>query len=124
MRRGWKATMNCERGDVVLVAFPNSDLRTYKKRPALVVQDTTVAADLEQVIAALITTSSAVPDGPTRINVEHRTRHGVRMNLQNDSKIVADNLATIPLKAIVRKLGTCGLMGDVDTALKTTLKLA
>lgn len=46
------------------------------------------------------------------------------MNLLHDSKIVADNLATIQLKAIVKKLGTCGLMNDVDTALKTTLKLA
>ena len=26
------------RGDVVLVLFPNSDLRTAKRRPALVVQ--------------------------------------------------------------------------------------
>lgn len=30
--------MPCNRGDVVLVRFPNSDLKTYKKRPALVVQ--------------------------------------------------------------------------------------
>lgn len=116
--------MNCERGDVVLIAFPNADLLTYKKRPALVVQDTTVAMDLGQVVAAEITTSPAVPDGPTRISVGHHTRHGRRMNLLHDSKIVADNLATIQLKAIVKKLGTCGLMNDVDTALKTTLKLA
>lgn len=27
-----------KRGDVVLVLYPNSDLRTAKKRPALVVQ--------------------------------------------------------------------------------------
>ena len=30
--------MICNRGDVVLVRFPNSDLVTYKKRHALVVQ--------------------------------------------------------------------------------------
>jgi mRNA interferase MazF len=27
-----------ERGDIVLVWFPNSDLKTFKRRPALVVQ--------------------------------------------------------------------------------------
>jgi mRNA interferase MazF len=30
--------MNCRRGDVVLVLFPDSNLRTSKRRPALVVQ--------------------------------------------------------------------------------------
>ncbi|MFB2894590.1 type II toxin-antitoxin system PemK/MazF family toxin [Aerosakkonemataceae cyanobacterium BLCC-F50] len=30
--------MSYNRGDVVLVLFPNSDLRTAKRRPALVVQ--------------------------------------------------------------------------------------
>lgn len=27
-----------QRGDVILVLFPNSDLRTAKRRPALIVQ--------------------------------------------------------------------------------------
>jgi len=30
--------MPCKRGDVVLVLYPNTDLRTAKKRPALVIQ--------------------------------------------------------------------------------------
>jgi len=30
--------MNLRRGDVVLVWFPHSDLKTFKQRPALVVQ--------------------------------------------------------------------------------------
>ena len=30
--------MKTEHGDVVLVLFPNSDLRTAKRRPALVIQ--------------------------------------------------------------------------------------
>jgi len=124
MLRGWTPTMAYERGDVVLVYFPNSDQKTVKKRPALVVQDTNVALDLNQLVAALITTSSAVPDGPTRIPVEQRTRHGLRMRIQNDSKIVVDNLATIPLKAVAKKIGTCGLMNEVNAALKLTLGLS
>ncbi len=30
--------MNCRRGDIVLVLFPDSNLRTTKRRPALIVQ--------------------------------------------------------------------------------------
>jgi len=30
--------MKIQRGDVVLVLFPNSDLRTAKRRPALILQ--------------------------------------------------------------------------------------
>ena len=43
------------RGDVVLVRFPNSDLVTYKKRPALVEQDETVDTGLSQRLVAMIT---------------------------------------------------------------------
>ena len=43
----------CKRGDVALVLFPNSDLRTAKTRPALVVQagDTQMAGLIETAIA-------------------------------------------------------------------------
>ena len=34
----WRPTMPYSRGDIVLVLYPNSDLVTAKKRPALVVQ--------------------------------------------------------------------------------------
>ncbi len=35
MRQGWKDMMTYKRGDVILVRFPYSDLKTCKKRPAL-----------------------------------------------------------------------------------------
>lgn len=37
--------MTYNRGDVVLVLFPNSDLRTAKRRPALVVQADNLGTD-------------------------------------------------------------------------------
>lgn len=45
------------RGDVVLVRYPHSDLITYKKRPALVVQDETVETGLRQRLVAPITSN-------------------------------------------------------------------
>jgi len=44
-----------ELGDVVLVLFPDSDLRTAKRRPALVVQAGGPEAGLPQLIVAMIT---------------------------------------------------------------------
>jgi len=46
--------MKTRRGDVVLVLFPNSDLRTAKRRPALVIQRDHLASGLNQTIVAMI----------------------------------------------------------------------
>jgi mRNA interferase MazF len=46
MRPGWMHTMPYKRGDVVLVLYPNTDLRTAKKRPALVIQSDEVDTGL------------------------------------------------------------------------------
>ena len=38
MQRGWSFMTRYKKGTVVMVLFPNSDLATAKRRPALVVQ--------------------------------------------------------------------------------------
>ncbi len=48
-------TPSYTRGDVVLVLFPHSDLRTAKTRPALLVQADNLQTGLPQVIVAMIT---------------------------------------------------------------------
>jgi len=45
----------CRRGDVALVVFPDSNLRTAKLRPVLVVQADDLRTGLSQVIVAMIT---------------------------------------------------------------------
>jgi mRNA interferase MazF len=42
------------RGDVVLLLFPNSDLRTSKRRPALVIQRNNLNGGMPQTIVAMI----------------------------------------------------------------------
>ena len=79
------------RGDAVLVRYPNSDLSTYKKRPALIVQDLMVKTGLAQVVVALIT-SHLARIGPTRVLVSKDSPAGQDMTLQSDSVKVADNL--------------------------------
>ena len=48
-------SLGIERGDVVLVLFPHSDLRTAKLRPALVVQANDLRTGLPQLIVAMVT---------------------------------------------------------------------
>jgi mRNA interferase MazF len=49
--------MKTKRGDVVLVLFPNSDLRTAKRRPALVLQRNELNNGLSQTIVAMISSN-------------------------------------------------------------------
>ena len=110
------------RGDVVLVRYPNSDLSTYKKRPALIVQDLTVKTGLAQMVVALIA-SNIARMGSTRVFVSKDSLAAQDMNLQSDSVIVADNLQAISEFAIGRKIGSCKVMGQVSDALRLTLAL-
>jgi mRNA interferase MazF len=114
--------MSYRRGDVVLVLFPNSDLVTFKKRPALVVQDNALSTGLRQTIVALIT-SNLARTGPTRVVVRKQDPVGRTMGLLADSVIVADNLATVLDREIDKAIGRCAAMAQVDRALKRTLGL-
>ena len=114
--------MPFRRGDVVLVRFPNSDLKTYKKRPALVVQGDDLNTRIAQRIIALIT-SNVSRTGPTRIAISKAAPEGARMGLLMDSVIVTDNLATVLEREIEKVIGHCTVMPQVGVALKATLGL-
>jgi mRNA interferase MazF len=58
--------MSYKRGDMVLVVYPDSTLKTYKQRPALIVQADGLATGLPQHIVAMIT-SNLVRTGDTRV---------------------------------------------------------
>ena len=77
-------------GDVVLVLYPHTDLRTAKKRPALVVQSDNVETGLPQRIVAMIT-SNVGRTGSTRVHVRRDSPEGKAMGILTDSVIVADN---------------------------------
>lgn len=114
--------MPYKRGDVVLVFFPNSDLKTYKKRPALVVLGDDLNTGLRQRIVALIT-SNLNRTGPTRIPIQKHHAAAQTMGLRTDSVVVADNLATVLDREIDKAIGHCPLMHQIDQALKRTLGL-
>lgn len=113
--------MPYSRGDVVLVLYPNSDMKTYKKRPALIVQADGVVTDLANRLVACITTTPR--QGLTRVAVRKDTPEGSAMGILHDSVIATDDLASVPEYAFDKRIGTCSLMASVDAALRQTLGL-
>ena len=97
--------MNCRRGDIVLVLFPDSNLRTSERRPTLVVQADRLGADLPQTIVAM-TSNMARAGHPSRVMVRIGSESAKESGLLMDSVIMTDNLATIHYSEIDRVIGT------------------
>jgi mRNA interferase MazF len=115
--------MNFRRGDIVLVLFPDSNLRTSKRRPALVVQADGLDGDLPQTIVAMITSNLLRAGRSNRVIVRIGSEGARRSGLLMDSVIMTDNLATVRHLEIDRVIGVFTEMDAVDVALRTTLAL-
>ncbi len=111
-----------ERGDVVLVLFPHSNLRTAKLRPVLVVQASNLQTGLPQLIVAMVTGQMSRAGHPSRITILLSTPEGRQSGLLTDSVVMTDNLATVFESEIRRKIGRLP-MREVGTALRHTLGL-
>src|SRR4051794_2432475 len=65
----WTSTMTYKRGDIVLAVFPDSNLRTSKRRPTLVVQADNLGTGISQIILAMITSNLTRAGHPSRATV-------------------------------------------------------
>lgn len=108
---------------MLLVLFPNSDLLTAKRRPAVVVQSDTMETGLDQVIVAMITSNLSREGHPSRIRINKDSEEGTKTGLLTDSIIMTDNLATVRFFEIERTLGIFSDIRMIDDALKTTFGL-
>jgi mRNA interferase MazF len=115
--------MPYKRGDVVLVLFPDSNLRTAKRRPALVIQADNLNTGLRQTIVAMITSNMSRADHPSRVKLLLNSSQGRQTNILMDSLVMTDNLATVIENEIDRVLGGLGEMDEVEAALRRTLAL-
>ena len=115
--------MQFSRGDVVLVLFPYSNLRTAKRRPALVVQADRLQTGLNQTIVAMISSNLARAGHPSRVKVTKSSSEGQQMGIHSDSIIMTDNLATVHESEIDRSIGHLSNLAAVAAALKATLGL-
>lgn len=115
--------MKTRRAEVVLVLFPDSNLRTAKRRPALVLQRDDLGSGLAQTIVAMISSNLARRGHPSRIFVTCASAEGRTAGLRLDSVIMTDNLATVLDSEIDSVLGRLSDMTAVNAALKHTLGL-
>jgi mRNA interferase MazF len=115
--------ISLERGDIVLVWFPNSDLKTFKRQPALVVQADTLNTGLPQVVLTMITSNLARRNHPSRVFIALQSSQAQGTGLRTDSVITADNLATVLHQAIAEKIGHLPELSEVNRALRATLGL-
>jgi len=115
--------MNYRRGDIVLVLFPDSNLRTSKRRPALVVQADQLGTGLHQTVVAMITSNMARAGHPSRVVVRVDSIGANGSGLLMDSVIMTDNLTTIHDSEIDRVIGTFMGLSELDAALRATLAL-
>lgn len=116
--------MPSKRGQVVLVLFPDSNLRTAKRRPALVVQANNLNTELPQVIIAMITSNVARAGHPSRVTLPLSSTLGRQAGILMDSVVMMDNLATVRESEIDRVIGTITNMDEINQALKHTLGLS
>ncbi len=116
------STTSHKRGEVLLVLFPNSDLRTSKVRPALVVQANNLNTELPQLLVAMISSKTMRASHASRVLVSLDAFEGKQSGLLVDSVVMTDNLATLAFHAIWRVIGSLP-MTNVDAALRHTLGL-
>ncbi|MGB4870840.1 MAG: type II toxin-antitoxin system PemK/MazF family toxin [Candidatus Promineifilaceae bacterium] len=111
-----------KRGDVILVLFPHSNLKTAKVRPTLVIQADDLQTDLSQLIVAMITSRMFRANHPCRVTIQLSSPDGLQSGLLTDSVVMTDNLATVAESEIDRVIGSLP-MEKVDSALRHTLGL-
>ena len=110
------------RGDVALVIFPNSNLRTAKTRPALIIQRDDLDSRLSQVIVCMITSKTFRAKNPSRVSIPLASPEGQESGLLTDSVVMTDNIATIATSEIDRVIGKLQ-MTNIDLALRFSLAL-
>jgi mRNA interferase MazF len=113
--------MRYSRGDVVLAMFPNSDLRTSKRRPVLIVQADNLQTGMAQYVTAMFTSNASRAGHPSRVLITAGSAEWQQSGLQTTSVIMTDNLVTIAESELDQTLGRLPDLSEVESALRHTL---
>ena len=103
--------MEPEQGDILLIPFPFSDLRSQKTRPVLVVSCNAYNRRSPDFLGMAITSNLSGRDHAVRFRqVDMRDGH-----LKMDSQILADKVYSLSRELVRRKFGsvTDGLLASV-----------
>ncbi len=114
-----------ERGDVVIVDFPFTDVTASKVRPALVVQNDVDNGRRWKTILALITANLRLAGDPSHLLVDPATPAGASSGLHGPSLVACPNLFTIEQSGVLRAIGTlpAPMIARIDGCLKIALAI-
>ena len=106
-----------KKGTIVLVPFPFTDLSGSKVRPAVIVSDGKIGAD----IVLVFITSQTKSKGKHLVQVVPDAENGIKAT----SKIVCSKIATLEAKIILGELGSLStsVVQSIDIELKKVLGL-
>lgn len=109
-----------KQGDIILVWFPHSNLLTVKKRPAIVLQGDNLQTGLDQLIIGMITSNMMRKGHKSRIFIDPNTKNGKHSGLLSNSVIMTDNIATLRMTEIYKKIGEFIDLHELKDALSHT----
>ncbi|MFS0644684.1 type II toxin-antitoxin system PemK/MazF family toxin [Siminovitchia sp. 179-K 8D1 HS] len=96
--------MNYEQRDIILVPFPFSDQRAYKKRPAVIISNNKHHDRYGKYVCLAITSQEKKPD---QNRYEYKLRNPLDAGLiYGDQWVLPNKIFTIEDKFIQRKLGS------------------
>jgi mRNA interferase MazF len=115
-----------QRGDVVRVDFPFTDIPGRKKRPAVVVQNDRDNQKIRKTVVAMITGNLSRLHDPSHLLVDPSTAEGASSGLHGRSLVSCNNLYTLEQDCIQTRLGHLSdvLKQKLDDCLKAALELS
>jgi mRNA interferase MazF len=115
-----------QRSDVILVEIPYVGAAGSKIRPALVLQNDVLNAQLNETIIAEITSNTRQRFRDNNVLIEITTSEGRATGLLSDSLVRGNRLHTVPQTDIQRVIGSLsdGLMQQVEAAVRNALDLS
>ena len=115
--------MSLERGSIILVPFPFTDLSDYKIRPALVINNLHPEQDI---IVVFITSVIYKPLKPTDFQINKSDAFFQETGLKVDSIAKCNKLATISKNIIFGRIGNLSekiMIQEIDARLKIALAI-
>ena len=112
-----------ERGKVILVPFPFTDLSSQKVRPGVILSNPTRVK--ENVIVTFVTSKMSSSTAKQWVAITPKTKGFDQSGLKKPSLIRCDKIATLDKKIVLGEIGVLPsvIMKKVDTSLKFTLGL-
>lgn len=107
-----------QRGDVVLVPFPFTNLRGAKARPALVVSDSPF--NFRDVVLVAITSQVPAGSDPLAVDLAPSQSNFAATGLRQHSAVLVGKLVTLEVGLPYRAIGRAdaALMAEVDSRLR------